>query len=189
MNESREYAIYRNMLNTLPDVQINEDLSFSCQSQKNELFFYLASELVKTNASNPIPENKPGYTEYNDLVFFYNMWPEDRPECAFKKRFLLAAYMLCITCPENIFAHSENETPDFVSLEELQEDEYRAAEAEDIASETYVPVVKTVSYEGEHHVMGVLPFEEDFAIDEYKDEPKQTKNIKPKWLNKQNKKR
>ena len=150
MTQLKEYAIYENMLKACEAAQVNEEMNFSCTTPENETLFFLAKELAKVHAKNPLCVGEPGYNEYEDLMYFYDMWPEDRPNCAFKKRFLLAGYMLCQHCPSNIFEYQEEPIIEF-SLDELKEKEYEETEAEDIATGTYIPVHEPTT------IMGVLP--------------------------------
>jgi len=170
--KSKEYLIYNNMLEATKTADVNDELTFNCSSSKNETLMFLAKELAKLVAPNPLNIDDPGYNEYEDLIYFYDTWPEGKPECAFKKRFLYAAYKLCQYQPNNIFA--DNEVPEEVSWEALQEKEYETTEEEDKNSGTYVAV------EEPQHVFGVLPFEDegDYAISG-EEEVTDTKPVRP----------
>lgn len=154
MTQLKEYLIYENMLKAATKATVNDDLVFSCSTPENEMLFFLAKELAKVHAENPICPGEPGYKEYEDLMYFYDMWPDNKPDCAFKKRFLYAGYKLCQYCPSNIFEYQEEPVIE-LSLEELKEKEYRETEEEDIATETYVPVQEPTT------VMGVVPFKDE----------------------------
>lgn len=103
MNESKEYIIYNNMLNEYQNVDVDKD----CSYPGNQTFAFLAESLVKLNIKNPIKQDSDGCNEYNDMIYFYEIWPKEKKDCAFKKRFLYAAYQLCKLCPHNIFAKHE----------------------------------------------------------------------------------
>ena len=156
--KSKEYAIYQNMLEAVKTADVNAELTFNCSSPKNEMLMFLARELAKLAIQNPLKPEDPGYNEYEDLIYFCDTWPVGKPECAFKKRFLYAAYKLCQDQPSNIF--DDAEVPETVSLEAMQEHEYEVTELEDEGSGTYVAV------EEPQHIFGVLPFEDegDYAI-------------------------
>ena len=178
--KSKEYAIYQNMLEAAKTADVNDELTFNCSSPRNEMLMFLAKELAKLAVQNPLGIDDPGYSEYEDLIYFYDTWPEGKPECAFKKRFLYAAYKLCQDQPSNIF--DDVEVPETVSLEAMQEHEYEVTELEDEDSGTYVAV------EEPQHIMGVLPFEDegDYAISE--EEVVEEKPINP-FKRKNNKRR
>jgi hypothetical protein len=158
---SKEYNIYNNLLEAYKNAHINEELTFNCTDPQNELCMFLAAELVKTGAPNPIPSTEIGYAEYEDLIFFYNTWPGNKPNCAMKKRFLLAAYRLCKFRPDNIFEKYQEEEPVIeISLEDMKEKEYAETEREDIETETYVPVQEPKT------ILGVVPFDNEEEEDE-----------------------
>ena len=168
MIHSKAYNIYNNMLESYQTADVNENLTFDCTSKRNEMLFYLATELAKLAEPNPLSPEDPGFNEYEDILYFFSMWPDNKPNCAFKKRFMLAAYNLCKACPENIFKDAEAPVVEF-SLEELKEKEYSETEEEDIATETYIPVTEPEEHE---HIFGVVPFEDDEQHDmaEYYDQ-------------------
>ena len=162
------YNIYNNMVEAAKTAHVDENLTFDCASQQNEMLFFLATELAKEAVPNPLTAADPGYNEYEDVLYFYATWPDNKPNCALKKRFLLAAYNLCKAHPDNIFEKEEEPIIE-VSLEDLQEKEYDETEREDAATGTYIPVKES------EKVFGVLPFEEEdsFALDPEPETPKE----------------
>ena len=178
MNEDFSYKIFERMLEVSKSADVNDEMHFSCTSDANVHFLSVASKLARHHAPNPLPKEDPGFNEYEDLLYFYEMWPDNKPDCAMKKRFLIAAYHLCKLHPENIFPVPEEEPQIEVSLESLQEQEHEKTEAEDIATETYVPVKEP------EHVFGVLPFEEEdnFGFDPLSEEEIESGRKKNSWF-------
>lgn len=145
MEHSKQYKIFQNMLNEYTKV----DLNASCEAECNKLFGYLAQTLCDMNIRNPLTFGTTGYSEYEDMLFFYEKWNKKNKTCAFRMRFLMAAYDLCNVVTENIFDRGPM-VIEVESLDELKEKEFAEAEKEDIESETYQPV------EEPNKVFGVL---------------------------------
>lgn len=113
----KEYMIFENMLNCYQNV----DLNAKCDAECNRGFFFLARTLAEMDVRNPFSFGEKGFSEYDDMIFFFSKWNKTKTTCAFKQRFLMAAYDLCDTVKENIF---EKEDPvEVISLDEIKEQE------------------------------------------------------------------
>lgn len=113
----KEYMIFQNMLNCYQKV----DLNARCDAECNISFFFLARTLAEMDVRNPFSFGEKGFSEYDDMMFFFQKWNKTKKTCAFKQRFLMAAYDLCDTVKENIF---DKEDPvEVVSLDEMKEQE------------------------------------------------------------------
>ena len=128
MEHSKAYKIFENMLNEYSKVDVNAD----CESEKNKTFFFLAQTLTEMNLRNPLPFGEKGYSEYEDMLFFYSKWNKAKKTCAFKQRFIMAAWDLCDAVIENIFDRGPMAI-EVESLDQLKEEEYKQAELEDVA--------------------------------------------------------
>lgn len=166
MTDNTNYIIYERMLEACKHATVSEDMKFSCTTEDNMNLLAIAAKLAKRSPDNPLHPGQPGYNEFDDVLYFYNMWPDGKPDCALKKRFLIAVYKLCQLHPENIFAEPEPKIE--VSLESMQEKEHKEAIAEDKNTGTYVEV------EPPEQVFGVLPFEgeENFGFESDEDDVK-----------------
>lgn len=145
MEHSKQYKIFQNMLNEYTKVDYNA----SCDAECNRLFGFLAQSLCDMNIRNPLIFGTPGYSEYEDMIFFYEKWNKQNKTCAFRMRFIMAAHDLCDAVTENIFDR-EPFIVEVESLDELKEKEFAETEQEDVESETYVPVQET------NKVFGIL---------------------------------
>ena len=166
MSDNINYTIYERMLEACKRATVSEDMKFSCTTEGNMNLLAIAAKLAKRSPDNPFHMGEPGYNEFDDMIYFYGMWPDGKPDCALKKRFLIAVYKLCQLHPENIFAEPKPEVE--ISLESLQEKEHEEAIAEDKNTGTYVEV------EPPEQVFGGLPFEgeENFGFESDEDDVK-----------------
>lgn len=135
----KEYMIFQNMLNCYQKV----DLNAKCDAECNISFFFLARTLAEMDIRNPFSFGEKGFSEYDDMMFFFQKWNKTKKTCAFKQRFLMAAYDLCDTVKENIF---DKEDPvEVVSLDEMKEKELNKffGVTEDPTSDFDIPVDNT----------------------------------------------
>lgn len=135
----KEYMIFQNMLNCYQKV----DLNAKCDAECNISFFFLARTLAEMDVRNPFSFGEKGFSEYDDMMFFFQKWNKTKKTCAFKQRFLMAAYDLCDAVKENIF---DKEDPvEVVSLDEMKEKELNKffGVTEDPTSDFDIPVDNT----------------------------------------------
>ena len=135
----KEYMIFQNMLNCYQKV----DLNAKCDAECNISFFFLARTLAEMDVRNPFSFGEKGFSEYDDMMFFFQKWNKTKKTCAFKQRFLMAAYDLCDAVKENIF---DKEDPvEVVSLDEMKEKELNKffGVTEDPTSNFDIPVDNT----------------------------------------------
>ena len=115
------------------------DLKQNCEAHCNATFASNCVALCYMGLESPFPEGGDMDCDWQDMMYFYRLW-RDRgtgANCAYKKRFIKFAVKLVKACRRSPFLE---EGP--VSVEWLKETELKSAEAEDIESETYVPVVE-----------------------------------------------
>lgn len=116
--------------------------------------------LAYVGADNPFEQGTRECFLYFRMKYCYGMWQRGGIDAKVNRIRLLraAAELAAMNLPNPFEIEIEpviELSAETVSLEALAEAEYEMTVAEDIASETYVPVVEPV------HVMGVLPTEED----------------------------
>lgn len=116
--------------------------------------------LATCGAENPFPKGSREGHLYFRIHYCYGMWKRGGIDAKVNRiRMYRAAAELASMNLPNPFEYELEPVievePETVSFEALAEAEYDNAVAEDIASETYVPVTEPV------HIMGVLPEEED----------------------------
>ena len=114
------------------------NLELSCEAPCNANFVSNCIALCFLGLESPFPEGSELDCAWQDMMYFYRRWRDYKGQagCAYKKRFVRFAVKLIKECPRSPF---ENEMP--VSVEWLKEVALEAAEIEDAANETYVPVV------------------------------------------------
>lgn len=135
------YRLYNEMINGYNMVNENK-------------FVHGAMHFASMGLDHPF-QNTEGDTYYGMMVICYKKWIRRGVDYRVNKRRLLhAAQRLCeldLPCP---FEQDEVQA-EGISYEQLQMDELMQAEAEDIASETYVPVYEPNT--PQMHVLGVMP--------------------------------
>lgn len=146
------YRYYNEMLKEYQ----HSDMSKGMDDSSNNAFVHSAICLANAGAPNPFEENEEARTFYFSMMKNYKKWRSlvvDRRVS--RRRFLVAAADLAALQKENPFAYEIEpviETEEgVVSLDALIEAEHINAESEDLATETYVPVIAP------SHVFGVIP--------------------------------
>lgn len=121
---------------------VTVDLDKSCDAPCNDRFASNCVALCFLGPDSPFKEGSQLDSDWQDMMFFYRRWRDrdTHTDCAYKKRFVRFAQKIVEAHPLCPFV----EAYDDESFEALQEQELREAEAEDVASETYVPVEKVV---------------------------------------------
>lgn len=116
------------------------DLDKSCDAPCNDRFASSCVALCYLGPDSPFKEGSPLDNDWQDMMFFYRRWRdrETHTDCAYKKKFVRLAQKIVEAHPRCPFG-GDNED---VSVEALRENELKKAEAEDVASGTYVPVEK-----------------------------------------------
>lgn len=149
IRNTKAYELYEEMLKT----SVKSQMYKGCSAAVNVPFVNAVFAFGLSGAPDPFEEGSPASNHYHDLRYFLQHADGDSG-CPFKLNCTTAA-MKMLHDNDMVNPYEPEEVVEEVSYEELKETAEAAAEAEDIASGTYVPVVE--KNDPPEELFGVVP--------------------------------